>query len=190
LSPAYDLLNVNLANTKDKEELALSMEGKKRKFTRHHFERFGTNLGLNKKQIQEMKTLRTKINSDKTAKEYYTLTKKQMDLANVTAQSTLAKEIGENENYQSYLVKIREVEIMGEVNKVQYQSLATALAGADLKLLVNSGDVHSGLGKFSDILSSKGGSVTNGLFESLKQTPEGSGIVSLLEQLGKKSISE
>lgn len=52
LSPAYDLLNVNLANPKDKEELALSMEGKKRKFTRHHFERFGANLGLNKKQIQ------------------------------------------------------------------------------------------------------------------------------------------
>jgi serine/threonine-protein kinase HipA len=38
LSPAYDLLNVNLANPKDKEELALSMEGKKTKFTRHHFE--------------------------------------------------------------------------------------------------------------------------------------------------------
>ena len=52
LSPAYDLLNVNLANPKDKEELALSMEGKKRKFTRHNFERFGANLGLNKKQIQ------------------------------------------------------------------------------------------------------------------------------------------
>jgi serine/threonine-protein kinase HipA len=54
LSPAYDLLNVNLANPKDKEELALSMEGKKRKFTRHHFERFGANLGLNKKQIQSV----------------------------------------------------------------------------------------------------------------------------------------
>ena len=52
LSPAYDLLNVNLANPKDKEELALSMEGKKTKFTRHHFERFGTYLGLNNKQIQ------------------------------------------------------------------------------------------------------------------------------------------
>jgi serine/threonine-protein kinase HipA len=54
LSPAYDLLNVNLANPKDKEELALSMEGKKRKFTHHHFERFGANLGLNKKQIQSV----------------------------------------------------------------------------------------------------------------------------------------
>jgi serine/threonine-protein kinase HipA len=52
LSPAYDLLNVNLANPSDHEELALNMEGKKRKFTRHHFERFGTNLGLNNKQIQ------------------------------------------------------------------------------------------------------------------------------------------
>jgi serine/threonine-protein kinase HipA len=52
LAPAYDLLNVNLANPSDKEELALSMEGKKRKFTRHHFERFGANLGLNNRQIQ------------------------------------------------------------------------------------------------------------------------------------------
>jgi len=49
--PAYDLLNVNLANPKDKEELALSLEGKKTKFTRRQFERFGTSLGLNNKQI-------------------------------------------------------------------------------------------------------------------------------------------
>jgi serine/threonine-protein kinase HipA len=52
LAPAYDLLNVNLANPSDHEELALNLEGKKRKFTRHHFERFGSNLGLNNKQIQ------------------------------------------------------------------------------------------------------------------------------------------
>lgn len=112
--------------------------------------------------------------------------KKQMELANVTAQTTLAKEIGENESYQNYLIKIREVEITGEVNKVQYQSLATALNGADLKLLVNSGDVHSGLGKFSDILSSKGASATNGLVEGLKQTAEGAGLLALLDRLTKK----
>lgn len=51
LSPAYDLLNVSLANPSDHEELALLMEGKKRKFTRQHFERFGLGLGLNNKQI-------------------------------------------------------------------------------------------------------------------------------------------
>jgi serine/threonine-protein kinase HipA len=51
LAPAYDLLSVNLANPSDHEELALNLEGKKRKFTRHHFERFGVNMGLNNKQI-------------------------------------------------------------------------------------------------------------------------------------------
>lgn len=112
--------------------------------------------------------------------------KKQMELANVTAQTTLAKEIGENDSYQNYLIKIREVEITGEVNKIQYQSLATALNGADLKLLVNSGDVHSGLGKFSDLLSSKGAAATNGLLEGLKQTTEGAGLLALLEQFTKK----
>jgi len=52
MAPAYDLLNVNLANPKDKEELALSLEGKKRKFSKVHFEKFGATLGLNYKQIQ------------------------------------------------------------------------------------------------------------------------------------------
>lgn len=51
-SPAYDLLNVNLANPKDREELALSLEGKKRNLARIHFEKLGVNLGLNDKQIR------------------------------------------------------------------------------------------------------------------------------------------
>lgn len=113
--------------------------------------------------------------------------KKQMELANVTAQTTLAKEIGQNESYQGYLIKIREVEITGEVNKVQYQSLAAALNGADLKLLVNSGDVHSGLSSFSDILSSKGASAASGLIEGLKQTAEGANVLAALENLTKGS---
>jgi flotillin len=116
--------------------------------------------------------------------------KKQMELANVTAQTTLAEKIGENESYQSYLIKIREIEVTGEVNKVQYTSLSTALNGADLKLLVNSGDVHSGLNRFSDILSSKGGAATNGLIEGLKQTPAGAGLVTLLENLNKQNQPE
>jgi flotillin len=116
--------------------------------------------------------------------------KKQMELANVTAQSTLAKEIGDNKPYQEYLIRIREVEITGEVNKVQYESLAKALNGADLKLLVNRGDVHSGLNKFSDLLGPKGGSAVNGLMETLKQTPEGAGIASLLSKLNPNGDSK
>ncbi len=51
LSPAYDLLNVAILNPEDKEELALTIEGKKRKLKHEHFERFGEQLGLTQKQV-------------------------------------------------------------------------------------------------------------------------------------------
>ena len=106
--------------------------------------------------------------------------KKAMELAGVTAQTTLAKEIGENKSYQEYLIKIREVEVTQVVGVAQYESMAKAMNGADLKLLVNSGDVHSGIGKLSDVFTAKGGSQINGLLESLKQTPEGKGLLSMV----------
>jgi len=109
--------------------------------------------------------------------------KKAMELAGVTAQTTLAKEIGENKSYQEYLIKIREVEVTQVVGVAQYESMAKAMNGADLKLLVNSGDVHSGIGKLSDVFTAKGGSQINGLLESLKQTPEGSGLLKMVNTL-------
>ncbi len=51
LSPAYDLLNVALANPADTEELALTLEGKKKKLSREHFERLGLGLGLSSRQV-------------------------------------------------------------------------------------------------------------------------------------------
>lgn len=51
LSPAYDLLNVTILNPKDKEELALPIDGKKKKLKQIHFELFGSSLGLTSKQI-------------------------------------------------------------------------------------------------------------------------------------------
>ena len=51
LSPAYDLLNVSIVNPDDKEELALTLNGKKRKLTKEHFLDFGVGLGLTDKQI-------------------------------------------------------------------------------------------------------------------------------------------
>lgn len=51
LAPAYDLLNVSIVNPGDKEELALTLEGKKKKLKREHFEHLGKDLGLNNKQI-------------------------------------------------------------------------------------------------------------------------------------------
>ncbi|OEK07894.1 phosphatidylinositol kinase [Flavivirga aquatica] len=51
LAPAYDLLNVTIVNPEDTEELALTIAGKKKKFTKTHFEEFGKGLGLTFKQI-------------------------------------------------------------------------------------------------------------------------------------------
>lgn len=52
LAPAYDLLNVTIANPDDKEELALTLEGKKKKLKRENFLRLGKVLELNEKQIE------------------------------------------------------------------------------------------------------------------------------------------
>lgn len=115
--------------------------------------------------------------------------RKAMELASVSAQTTLAKEIGENKPYQEYLIRVKEVEVSQVVGVAQYESMAKALSAADLKLLVNSGDVQSGIGKLSDLFTSKGASQINGLLEGLKQTDEGKNILSMLNNLasGKKS---
>jgi serine/threonine-protein kinase HipA len=52
LSPAYDLLNVTIVNPDDTEEFALTLEGKKKKLRREHFERLGNGLDLTDKQIK------------------------------------------------------------------------------------------------------------------------------------------
>jgi serine/threonine-protein kinase HipA len=52
LAPAYDLLNVAIVNPDDTEELALTIEGKKKKLKWEHFERLGIGLGLNEKQLK------------------------------------------------------------------------------------------------------------------------------------------
>nr|QBM02706.1 hypothetical protein [uncultured archaeon] len=112
--------------------------------------------------------------------------KKAMELAGVTAQTTLAKEIGENKPYQEYLIKIKEVEVSQVIGVTQYESIATALSKADLKLLINSGDVHSGIGKLSDLFTAKGASQLNGMIEGLKQTDEGKSILSILDKFKPK----
>jgi serine/threonine-protein kinase HipA len=63
LAPAYDLLNVIIVNPDDKEELALTLGGKKRKLNQVHFEGFGQELGLTNKQIQSVfnRVLKNKV---------------------------------------------------------------------------------------------------------------------------------
>lgn len=51
LAPAYDLLNVSLALPEDKEEMALTLSGKKTNLSGKSFLEFGKSLGLTEKQI-------------------------------------------------------------------------------------------------------------------------------------------
>ncbi|MEQ9403245.1 MAG: HipA domain-containing protein [Cyclobacteriaceae bacterium] len=51
LSPAYDLLNIAILFPEDKEELALTISGKKKKLKPEHFEQLGAGLNLTKRQI-------------------------------------------------------------------------------------------------------------------------------------------
>lgn len=51
LSPAYDLLNINLHLPEDMEEMALTINGKKRKLTKSDFINLGLKFQLTEKQI-------------------------------------------------------------------------------------------------------------------------------------------
>lgn len=54
LTPAYDLLNVAIVNPADNEELALTLNGKKRKLTRTDFEKAMLGSGVNEKVVSNI----------------------------------------------------------------------------------------------------------------------------------------
>ena len=89
--------------------------------------------------------------------------------AEARKNATLAKEIGENEGYQHYLVTIRQVEAGEKIGIEQ----AKALVSADMKIIANGGDVQDGMSKIGDILSSKGGTSVGAMLEGLAQTHMG-----------------
>lgn len=52
LAPVYDLLNIAIILPEDKEELALTISGKKKKLRQSHFQQLGEGLGLTSTQIK------------------------------------------------------------------------------------------------------------------------------------------
>lgn len=88
--------------------------------------------------------------------------------APVTAQITLAREIGSNDGYQTYLIQVRQVEANEKVGVAN----AEALKAADIKVIANGGTIQNGVGSISDILSSKGGTAIGGMISALAQNPD------------------
>jgi len=54
LSPAYDMLCTKMVMPEDKEEVALTIDGKKRKLKREHFDKLGTSLKIPVKSIENV----------------------------------------------------------------------------------------------------------------------------------------
>jgi flotillin len=94
-------------------------------------------------------------------------------LAPVNAQLTLAKEIGENQSYQAYLIEVRKVEATEAVGK----EMAQAMREADLKVIANSGSVQNGVASLGDIFTPAGGTSIAGMLEALGQTDQGKALI-------------
>lgn len=107
---------------------------------------------------------------------------KAMQLAPVQAQITLAKEIGSNDNYQKYLITIRQV----EANQVVGIEQAKALEKANIKIIANTGDPVSGIADVRDLFTGKGGTSIGAMLEGLAQTEHGEKVIGAISAMGKK----
>lgn len=99
--------------------------------------------------------------------------KRLMELAPVNAQIELAKEIGTNQGYQDYLVRLEQIKALCEVGIAQ----AKNLGNANIKINAMSNDVPSGLNKVTDIFSPNGGLNLAGALETFSQSPIGKAVV-------------
>ena len=95
--------------------------------------------------------------------------KTAINMADVNPQIALAKEIGENQGYQNYLVTVEAIKMQLEVGTAQAQ----ALQDADVKVIANSSRATDGLNSVGELMSSKGGTDVAAFVEGLAQTPLG-----------------
>lgn len=96
-----------------------------------------------------------------------------MLLAPINTQITLAKEIGENEGYQQYLVTIKQVEANRDVGL----EMAKSFAKAEMKIIANSNDIGGGVSSLANMVSSAGGTNLAGMLESLNNSDVGKNLL-------------
>jgi len=105
-----------------------------------------------------------------------------MQLAPVEAQIALAKEIGLNAGYQTYLVRLEEIKA-GQIVGVE---MAQAMQAADLKVIANSGDMQHGVASVGDMFTPAGGTRLTGMLAAIGQTKEGA---ALLDKFGVPMVA-
>lgn len=108
---------------------------------------------------------------------------KAMLMAPVDTQITLAKEIGENDGYQKYLITIEQVKVSRDVGI----EMAKALQQADIKVIANGTDPQSGLNTAAQMFGSKTGMDLNGLLSTLGASEEGSDLLKSINTMMSKT---
>ena len=101
---------------------------------------------------------------------------KALQLAPVSAQIELAREIGSNEPYQKYLAILEALKAYIAVGSEQ----AKSLQGADVRVIANGGTATEGVSKIYDIFSSNGGTALAAAVEAFAQSDLGSELIGKL----------
>jgi flotillin len=101
-------------------------------------------------------------------------------MATVNPQITLAKEIGENEGYQTYLIRVKQVEATRDVGIAQ----AGALEKANVKIISQTGTPSEGLTAVGELFTAKGGQAIGSAFEGFKNTEAGAAIIDAVTSKG------
>lgn len=98
---------------------------------------------------------------------------KAMQIAPVEAQILLAKEIGTNQGYQTYLIGVKTVEANRDIGIAQ----ASALENANIKIIANSGSAPEGIKSVGELFSSAGGTKLGAMVEAFAQTEHGQALI-------------
>ena len=99
-----------------------------------------------------------------------------MEKAQVAGQIELSAKIGENKEYQDFVVRQRQVEAMEAIGVEQ----AKNLANAQIKIFANAGSVADGVSSAGKVLNPKTGLDLSSMLESFASTPVGEKITEKL----------
>lgn len=97
-------------------------------------------------------------------------------MAPVNSQIALAKEIGENQGYQQYLITVRQIDA-GQVVGVE---AAKSLSAGEVKIIATTGSPMEGVKSVMDLMTPKGATQLGASLEALANTDIGKRITGLL----------
>lgn len=105
--------------------------------------------------------------------------------APVDAQISLAKEIGENQGYQAYLVQIETIKASAEVGVAQ----AVAMQKAEIRIFANGGSISDGVSSAGNLFSAQGGTQLGAMAQAMGASPEGQQLLNALASSAQKGVS-